>query len=157
MITGYTSKKTTRQTHSFNVPSNAVLGNTRMRVSMKRSTAPRSCESFSFGEVEDYTVNIVASANLIRDTRDLISASNLHKSIFVYPNPATNNITVNLSEWQGMVTLQLYNSFGKLVQTNKSASGMYVAVDVHKLANGLYILCASDDKGHNAFIKWIKN
>jgi PKD repeat protein len=41
---------------SFTVPS-GVSGLTRMRVSMKYNAIPSSCESFAFGEVEDYTVS----------------------------------------------------------------------------------------------------
>ncbi|MCX6580344.1 MAG: PKD domain-containing protein [Candidatus Aminicenantes bacterium] len=33
---------------------------TRMRVSMKYAGAPTSCETFSYGEVEDYTANVVS-------------------------------------------------------------------------------------------------
>ncbi|MFD0863058.1 GEVED domain-containing protein [Sungkyunkwania multivorans] len=43
---------------SFTVPSSALSGATRMRVSMKYNGIPTSCESFQYGEVEDYTVNI---------------------------------------------------------------------------------------------------
>ncbi|MEM9298492.1 MAG: S8 family serine peptidase [Bacteroidota bacterium] len=43
---------------SFTVPSGALDGPTRMRVSMKWNGIPTSCESFSYGEVEDYTVNL---------------------------------------------------------------------------------------------------
>ena len=45
---------------SFTVPAGTASGNTRMRVSMKYNGVPTSCESFSYGEVEDYTVNIVS-------------------------------------------------------------------------------------------------
>ncbi|MFC5047811.1 choice-of-anchor B family protein [Aquimarina hainanensis] len=43
-------------TGSFTIPSNAAEGATRMRVSMKYNGIPTSCESFQYGEVEDYTV-----------------------------------------------------------------------------------------------------
>jgi PKD repeat protein len=43
---------------SFTVPGSAPLGDTRMRVSMSYSTYPPVCGSFTYGEVEDYTVNI---------------------------------------------------------------------------------------------------
>lgn len=46
---------------SFTVPSSATDGATRMRVSMKYNGIPTSCESFTYGEVEDYTVTIVGS------------------------------------------------------------------------------------------------
>jgi len=44
---------------SFIVSSGATLGTTRMRVIMKYGGQPTSCETFSYGEVEDYTANIV--------------------------------------------------------------------------------------------------
>ncbi len=46
---------------SFTVPSDAVSGTTRMRVSMKYGGYPSSCGSFTYGEVEDY--NVVVSGN----------------------------------------------------------------------------------------------
>jgi hypothetical protein len=45
-------------TGSITVPSTALAGTTRMRVSMSNGGGPPSCGSFSYGEVEDYTVNI---------------------------------------------------------------------------------------------------
>gem|GEM_PF-332424 len=46
---------------SFTIPSGAVENSTRMRVSMKYNGTPTSCESFQYGEVEDYTVIIEGS------------------------------------------------------------------------------------------------
>jgi len=46
---------------SFTVPE-AAEGVTRMRVSMSYGSAPPSCGTFRYGEVEDYTVNISAGA-----------------------------------------------------------------------------------------------
>jgi PKD repeat protein len=43
---------------SVTIPSTAITGNTRMRVSMRYSSYPSSCGTFSYGEVEDYTVQI---------------------------------------------------------------------------------------------------
>ena len=39
----------------------AATGNTRMRVSMKWNAYPTPCESFSYGEVEDYTVSFTSA------------------------------------------------------------------------------------------------
>ncbi|WP_299452052.1 endonuclease [uncultured Microscilla sp.] len=49
-------------TGSFTVPASAVVGATRMRVSMKYNGIPTCCEAISYGEVEDYTVNIGAGS-----------------------------------------------------------------------------------------------
>lgn len=45
---------------SISIPSGAVTGATRMRIALKYNEVPTSCESFQYGEVEDYTINISA-------------------------------------------------------------------------------------------------
>ena len=51
---------TTPATGTITIPASAALGTTRMRVSMKYNAIPTSCEAIPYGQVEDYTVNIVA-------------------------------------------------------------------------------------------------
>ncbi|HLP61995.1 MAG TPA: agmatine deiminase family protein [Candidatus Deferrimicrobium sp.] len=46
------------RTGTFTPPTSALTGNTRMRVSMKYGAYPTSCETFTYGEVEDYTATI---------------------------------------------------------------------------------------------------
>ena len=46
---------------SFTVPSNSVENATRMRVSMNYNAIPTSCQSFTYGEVEDYTILLESS------------------------------------------------------------------------------------------------
>ena len=48
---------------AFTVPTNAVTGNTRMRVAMKREFGVNPCGDFMHGEVEDYSLNISADAS----------------------------------------------------------------------------------------------
>ncbi|MFV8323503.1 endonuclease [Flavobacterium sp. LS2R12] len=51
---------TTPATGTITILASATLGTTRMRVSMKYNAIPTSCEAIPYGQVEDYTVNIVA-------------------------------------------------------------------------------------------------
>ncbi|WP_103069133.1 choice-of-anchor B family protein [Aquimarina sediminis] len=53
-----TASKTTPVSGGFTIPSGTAEGATRMRVSMKYNAIPTPCESFQYGEVEDYTINI---------------------------------------------------------------------------------------------------
>jgi Leucine-rich repeat (LRR) protein len=46
---------------SVTIPTNATLGTTMMRVSMKKDAYPTACETFAAGEVEDYSVAIQSS------------------------------------------------------------------------------------------------
>jgi len=52
-------------TGSFTVPANAKMGDTRMRVSMSYGSLPPICGSFTYGEVEDYTVNITGGTTTV--------------------------------------------------------------------------------------------
>ena len=49
---------TTTASGTIAIPANAIAGNTRLRVAMKYNALPDTCGSYSFGEVEDYTVTI---------------------------------------------------------------------------------------------------
>lgn len=52
---------TTPAVGTFTVPAGTVNGDKRMRVSMKYDGVPSACETFSYGEVEDYTISIIAA------------------------------------------------------------------------------------------------
>ncbi|WP_157494145.1 M43 family zinc metalloprotease [Fulvivirga imtechensis] len=56
---------TTAVSGTINVPSSALNGTTRMRVSMKYQSAPGPCGTIGDGEVEDYTVNISSVVTVI--------------------------------------------------------------------------------------------
>jgi hypothetical protein len=52
----YSGNGTSAVSGSFSVPSNLPSSTTRMRISMKWGSGAASCETFGYGEVEDYTV-----------------------------------------------------------------------------------------------------
>ncbi|MFZ4783923.1 MAG: fibronectin type III domain-containing protein [Flavobacteriales bacterium] len=71
----YTSANTSAAVNgTITIPTTALNGATRMRVSMKYNAAPTACEAFSYGEVEDYTV-IIADAVACGVPTSLASAS----------------------------------------------------------------------------------
>ena len=55
------ASQTSPVTGTISIPATALNGTTRVRVSMKYNGVPTSCETFDYGEVEDYTVNITSS------------------------------------------------------------------------------------------------
>lgn len=71
----YSGATQTLVSGTVTVPLTATLGNTRMRVAMKYNAAPDTCEAFSFGEVEDYTVTITAAGAILSATNAVTNAT----------------------------------------------------------------------------------
>jgi len=119
-------------TGTITIPIGATLGLTRMRVSMKYNAIPTACEAFSYGQVEDYTVNIVSSGK--RET-----ASDL-ASVKLYPNPATS--ILNVTSVSEKATFRIISLLGQEVSKGNLASE---TIDVSSLASGNYILEIRDN------------
>ncbi|WP_026709623.1 reprolysin-like metallopeptidase [Flavobacterium filum] len=117
---------------SFTVPTTALLGQTRMRVSMKYNASPTSCETFSFGEVEDYTVNVVSSGREGEVEIEPIVSS----SIKLYPNPVKDG-NLFISSETVYSQFRIINVMGQVVQTGTLSEN---TVNVSSLTTGTYLL-----------------
>ena len=139
------SSSSNNLTATVAVPSNAILGQTRMRVSMKYNAAQTSCETFADGEVEDYTVNITASSSSLNvtysDTNADVLGNEANTNLTAYPNPAVNNIQVKLSSRADNMTYRIVNVIGSVVKRGKLDSNN---INVSSLETGMYILEVND-------------
>ena len=140
--------------NDFNVPTDAALGNTRMRVSMKYNANGTSCESFSYGEVEDYTVNIVATKNAGAGNNYSNDAIALgfeapSKIASVYPNPTNGLVSITLN---GDVTapIRVYSQVGQLVKTIMP-NNRTINIDLTEYSNGVYTIKIPTEKGSEAY------
>lgn len=124
---------TTPVSGSFTIPTTATLGATRMRVIMRYSTAPSSCGSFTYGQVEDYTINITGTAREF-------SKENPLSDLNLYPNP-TNSI-LNVTNVSENATFRVYNLLGQTVLDGKINNG---SINVSNINTGNYILEVSDE------------
>jgi chitodextrinase len=100
-VLSISASKETLISGSFIVPSTAVIGSTRMRISMSDATTSSvlsPCGSISAGQVEDYTVNIssnIASTDVIAPTSPVLNVSNLTSvSAYLSWSVATDNVGV---------------------------------------------------------------
>ena len=74
--------------------------------------------------------------------------------ISIYPNPANDNITIELSS--DCHTIEIYDSFGRMMmgqQVTESLSHQVVDVDISKYPSGLYLVVVKDD--NNRYYKRI--
>lgn len=60
---------------SITIPTTAVTGTTRMRVMMKDAAITGPCEVFTYGEVEDYSLNLIASTSACNQPASLAASS----------------------------------------------------------------------------------
>jgi hypothetical protein len=117
------ASQTTPVSGSFTVPATAKDGNTRMRVSMKYNGIPTSCESFSYGEVEDYTVAISGSSG--GDTQAPsapagLTASNVAQTTLTLSwNAATDDVGVT-----GYDVYQGATNLGSVTATTRNVTGL---------------------------------
>ncbi len=218
-------------TGTFTVPNAVQPINTRMRVAMQRNTPADACETFEFGEVEDYSIQIISrnSSSVTRTSYLNFAAFNAGRSvelqwltntienseqftlersangetftplktinqfnndridaffkeldeapligenyyrlkqklkdgnttyspiklvnfqvdlkaITVFPNPATETLNIQLSEYAGKgSTIQLYDAYGRLQKEMKLeiTPQSFVSMPLIGIANGLYYL-----------------
>jgi subtilisin family serine protease len=134
-------------TSNVTIPTNAVLGNTRMRVSMKYNAAQTACETFSYGEVEDYTVNVVQTKTSGFSTEPIAESLGIESAEIytVYPNPAKDRITVSLNGIIGEVSLKIYDLQGRMVK-DVYLYNLDSEIDVSDLAKGVYIISVDEEK-----------
>jgi len=125
-----TGSQTSPVTGSITIPSTATLGTTRMRVMMQYSSVPSSsCGSYTYGQVEDYTLNIVSSGRGEDfDTKDLMT------DIKLYPNPARDILNVSNMTNEDY---KIFDMGGKLINSGNLKGG---SVNVSGLVKGAYVI-----------------
>ena len=138
--------KTTPVSGSFTIPATALIGSTRMRVSMKNNATPTSCEVFSKGQVEDYTLNIVAVPEAIANNPANVNPEN-NINFDMFPNPVENILNVSFVDNQ-KTSYKIYNINGQEV---KAGMLNQKEINVSNLKSGIYFLELHD--GHKTSTK----
>jgi len=123
---------------NIEVPSDAVLGTTTMRVSTKYALVSSSCEDGYDGEVEDYSINVL----------------NLPVSEFgvfnVYPNP-NEGVFVIQSQGNSLETILdvvVYDIRGRRVYMSsfENSNDFNQTIKLDNVDSGLYLLKITDEK-----------
>ena len=129
-----TASKTNPVSGSITIPASALTGNTTMRVSMKYNGVPTSCETFSYGQVEDYTLNIKPAGTVA----ELVGV-NAENAVNVYPNPVKDVLNIAA---KGDYNYQLISTDGKVVKDDNQSVN---TINVQNLPTGIYIMKITQD------------
>ena len=127
---------TTLSPLSVTIPSNALLGSTRMRVSTKYDSDPTSCMTGQDAEVEDYTIEVIdETASLDNDT---------FEGFNLYPNPSNGNFNLQFdTRSSDRIELQLFDITGRLVREllfTNVATRFSESISFENTAKGVYLL-----------------
>lgn len=153
----YTSPLGGAYSGSFVIPTTASLGAVRMRIRLTDTAAGGNstpCGVSSYGEVEDYTLN-VAAAGVMVDEEDIRSEITAMRSseeavsleainLSVYPNPSNGSFTVKALH-EG--TYYLMNEAGQLVQSFTVNADNNFTHQIEHLTSGFYVLSGQNKQG----------
>lgn len=122
---------------TITVPAGASQGATRMRVAMKYNGVSTACESFQYGEVEDYEVVIgdSAAAQGFADPQDVVAGEEIF-DFSIFPNPVSRgNLNISLTGAEA-TAVTIFNMLGQSVYKG----GFENTIDVSRLEAGVYII-----------------
>jgi bacillolysin len=156
LVASRSSNSAATLTSTFTVPASARTGATRLRVVLSDASATTSCNSYSYGETEDYTVNItggaaVAGAVAGGSSMGLTQGAPA-RGLELYPNPATDVVRISMPDNAPLVSVTLTDLRGaKVAGVRLDGDQLNVAA----LAKGIYTLTATDGQKvfHQRFIK----
>ena len=130
---------TTPVTGTFSIPATATLGATRMRVQMDYNAIPTSsCGSFTYGQVEDYTVNISLTAKMDE------TASNNAIAFTLYPNPVNSDV-LNIANLEQTSDYRIFNMMGQELANGKIENEG--TINVGTLTSGTYLIEVANENG----------
>ena len=131
---------------TITVPSDASLGTTRMRVSMKYNSYQTPCETFSYGEVEDYALVIGTGLTFTNNTGaqgERLKDNGQMTMYDIYPVPFDNVLNVYVPQVGENMTYQIVDVMGKVVKSGKISSSVQ-RINAADLPNGVYLIRIND-------------
>lgn len=128
---------------TFQVPTDVITGETRMRVRISYYTRKSPCQDEDYmGEIEDYAINI-SGLKTGKLTNHQITEKLKEISIKVYPIPATNVLKI---ESPLNSSISLYDIKGRLL-LQESATSTVTSLQVTQLKSGFYIVKITTPNG----------
>ncbi len=132
-----TSSTSNPVTGTITIPLTAQLGNTRMRISMKQGALSSPCENSFYGDVEDYSINIIyeQGAFTSKTASELFETTNT-SGFALYPNPVVDKLNISFLNNTGY-SFVITNTVGQPVIFGELSGN---AIDVTQLNTGIYLL-----------------
>ncbi len=124
------------------IPSDALLGNTRMRVRTSYVTSPPACGAVPYGQGEDYTI-------LVKE-KTLATSQASTSRVSIYPNPFTD--VLKISDVKEVKSITVNDISGRQVKSLAPSAEL----NLSSLKAGLYIVNVKMEDGSVKTFKAIK-
>jgi hypothetical protein len=136
---------------TVSISSTAPTGTHGMRIIMARTgTTINGCLTGFNGETEDYKVNITGTGS---KEEEMVTEIEAAEKISVFPNPATNNVKIQLPE--NVTVVNVYDIMGKRVYQQQATNGV-MQIDVVQWPATQYIVEAIYADGHKDMARFVK-
>jgi len=149
------SNTPTVSNNNFSVPIDAKTGDTVMRVLMKYYGNPGGqiqndpCETYQYGEVEDYTVSFFEDVLSIDDQT--------LESITVFPNPFKDILDIKIPSNINSTNLsiEIYDVLGRRINIDQTTiNGNTIRLNtLTAIQSGTYILRINDLENNNSIVR----
>jgi PKD repeat protein len=118
-------------TFNVTIPLASYTGNVRMRVriSYQPDGAITPCGPASYGETEDYTINITSGVGI---------NENPLSQVAIYPNPANEELFVDLKDLEGVNSITILDINGKQIQMVQNIENGVNTLPIAALKAGIY-------------------
>ena len=117
----------------FALGSNTYYGWVRLNVVVASSSSTVSCT------VKDYAYNTIPNQPILAgQTATGINENSFASSIHLFPNPATNHVTIDLPNVKEKVEINIADITGKVIYTTIAGETQKIEVDTKDLAAGIY-------------------
>jgi hypothetical protein len=133
-----TSVTGTVYTKSFNIPIDAVNGQSVIRIRTRNKIAgmdsSMACTSFGSGETEDYKITLAGGQNMGISKTEIENASHL-----IFPNPSKEKFNIQFKEaFSGKIILR--DLSGKMIKEFYVNQKTEYVIDLYNIENGFYLL-----------------
>ena len=131
---------------TIDVPGDASLGTTRMRVSMKFDSYQTPCETFAYGEVEDYALVVGEGLTYTNNTGaqgERLSDNGKVTVYDVYPVPFDDVLNLYVPQAGENMSYQVVDVMGKVVKSGKISANV-LRINTSDLSRGVYLIRIND-------------
>jgi len=143
-------------TANFNVPEDAAIGLTKMRVVMivgdLYNNTPCDWDTDPFGEIEDYCVLI---SDQVSSTNDILSSDFLT----LIPNPNRGQFSIEWDDQSNdqLSNIKIFSALGNEVTEKSIQSPEDLNINMHHFPDGIYFINAHTNNGKSVTKKFIKS